>query len=318
MRDCPSSSRRALDPANRCSSGSLAIDDFSGAEAQPRPQSATSRSMRSRPDARRGAGRAPAWSAMRPARRRCWTRSPAAGRPSRPARRLERRAWPPRHQLREHLPLHLRPDRPHQGLQLAPLSAARQEQTRAAAAAGAAVAALLSTAVSPSRTARRGRRPHDARPLGSRPHAVLELRPGRPHPARALTRDCCSPPCRPARPPIRSPTSSRSCSARCRSRCASTITFDNGTEFARHHDLHRARASQTFFCDPYAPWQKGGIENAIGRMRRFFRARPTSPPLPSNQLDRIVSAYNNTPRKCLDWQHPGRGLLPSCWRVRRA
>ena len=46
-----------------------------------------------------------------------------------------------------------------------------------------------------------------------------------------------------------------------------TITFDNGTEFARHHELH-ALGIETFFCDTYSPWQKGGVENAIGRMRR--------------------------------------------------
>jgi IS30 family transposase len=48
-----------------------------------------------------------------------------------------------------------------------------------------------------------------------------------------------------------------------------TVTFDNGTEFARHLALHDLKI-ETFFCDPYAPWQKGGIENAIGRMRRFI------------------------------------------------
>ena len=41
-----------------------------------------------------------------------------------------------------------------------------------------------------------------------------------------------------------------------------TITFDNGTEFAYHYRLHQL-AMKTFFCDPHAPWQKGGIENAI-------------------------------------------------------
>src|SRR5207248_7798984 len=48
-----------------------------------------------------------------------------------------------------------------------------------------------------------------------------------------------------------------------------TVTFDNGTEFARHHALHWLHL-QTFLCDPYSPWQKGGIENAIGRIRRFI------------------------------------------------
>src|SRR5690606_33983105 len=38
-----------------------------------------------------------------------------------------------------------------------------------------------------------------------------------------------------------------------------TVTFDNGTEFARHYDLH-ALDLDTYFCDPHAPWQKGGVE----------------------------------------------------------
>ena len=47
-----------------------------------------------------------------------------------------------------------------------------------------------------------------------------------------------------------------------------TISFDNGTEFAEHHRLHKALGVQTFFCDPHSPWQKGGVENSIGRLRR--------------------------------------------------
>ena len=51
-----------------------------------------------------------------------------------------------------------------------------------------------------------------------------------------------------------------------------TVTFDNGTEFARHHELHDL-GIETFFCDTYSPWQKGGVENAIGRLRRFLPGR---------------------------------------------
>ena len=36
-----------------------------------------------------------------------------------------------------------------------------------------------------------------------------------------------------------------------------TVTFDNGTEFARHYRLHDL-GIQTFFCDTHSPWQKGG------------------------------------------------------------
>jgi transposase, IS30 family len=82
-----------------------------------------------------------------------------------------------------------------------------------------------------------------------------------------------------------------------------TVTFDNGTEFARHRRLHRL-AIGTFFCDPYAPWQKGGIENAIGRMRRFLPRKTDLATLPNKRFHALVGAYNNTPRKCLDFRTP--------------
>ena len=49
-----------------------------------------------------------------------------------------------------------------------------------------------------------------------------------------------------------------------------TLTLDNGTEFAQHYRLAELIGVQTFFCDPHAPWQKGGVENAIGRLRRYL------------------------------------------------
>jgi IS30 family transposase len=82
-----------------------------------------------------------------------------------------------------------------------------------------------------------------------------------------------------------------------------TVTFDNGTEFARHYELNTIGVD-TYFCDPHAPWQKGGIENAIGRMRRFLPRRTDLTTLARSDLDALIAAYNNTPRKCLDWNTP--------------
>ena len=87
-----------------------------------------------------------------------------------------------------------------------------------------------------------------------------------------------------------------------------TITFDNGTEFASHHELH-SLAIKTFFCDPYAPWQKGGVENAIGRMRRAIPRKTDLATLSQRQLANLVRAYNNTPRKCLGWYTPAERFL---------
>jgi IS30 family transposase len=76
-----------------------------------------------------------------------------------------------------------------------------------------------------------------------------------------------------------------------------------GTEFARHYDLN-AIGIDTYFCDPHAPWQKGGIENAIGRMRRFLPRKIDLASLEDHHFAQLIAAYNATPRKCLDWRTP--------------
>ena len=77
-------------------------------------------------------------------------------------------------------------------------------------------------------------------------------------------------------------------------RMRQTVTFDNGTEFASHLSL-QSLGMKTFFCDPHAPWQKGGIENAIGRMRRFI---PRKTDLANSQpsLSATPSPPTTTPR----------------------
>ncbi len=82
-----------------------------------------------------------------------------------------------------------------------------------------------------------------------------------------------------------------------------TVTFDNGTEFARHHRLH-ALGIQTFFCDTHSPWQKGGVENAIGRMRRTLPRKTDLAAVSNQRFAELVRAYNNTPRKCLGFLTP--------------
>jgi IS30 family transposase len=82
-----------------------------------------------------------------------------------------------------------------------------------------------------------------------------------------------------------------------------TITFDNGTEFAHHQRLHKL-SMRTFFCDPHAPWQKGGIENGIGRMRRGLPRKTDLATLSDQRLLSLVRCYNHTPRKCLNYKTP--------------
>jgi IS30 family transposase len=86
-----------------------------------------------------------------------------------------------------------------------------------------------------------------------------------------------------------------------------TITFDNGTEFASHHKLRPGL--MTFFCDPHSPWQKGGVENAIGRMRRYLPRKTNLDTLSQKHITALVRRYNHTPRQCLDFQTPAEVFL---------
>lgn len=73
-----------------------------------------------------------------------------------------------------------------------------------------------------------------------------------------------------------------------------SVSFDNGSEFSEHRKLSDQLGMATYFCDPRSPWQKGGVENAVGRLRRWL----------PQELDQIVLGINLTPRKCLDFRTP--------------
>jgi IS30 family transposase len=88
-----------------------------------------------------------------------------------------------------------------------------------------------------------------------------------------------------------------------------TITFDNGTEFASHYKLRDQLALATFFCDPHSPWQKGGVENAIGRMRRYLPRKTNLNAISPRQITAMARQYNHTPRQCLDFQTPAEVFL---------
>jgi IS30 family transposase len=82
-----------------------------------------------------------------------------------------------------------------------------------------------------------------------------------------------------------------------------TMTFDNGTEFSQHYRLNEL-GIKTYFCDVKSPWQKGGVENAIGRIRRALPRKTNINDLNDQDIGQIVSLYNHTPRKCLGYKTP--------------
>jgi IS30 family transposase len=92
-------------------------------------------------------------------------------------------------------------------------------------------------------------------------------------------------------------------------RLRASITFDNDTAFARHGLLASACAMATWFCDAYASWQKGAVENANGRLRRDLPRDLDLDALGDAELQEIVLTHNLTPRKCLGFLTPLQALL---------
>ena len=92
-------------------------------------------------------------------------------------------------------------------------------------------------------------------------------------------------------------------------RLRQSLTVDNGSEFAEHRRLKRLLSLGTFFCDPHSPWQKGTVENAIGRLRRDLPRKTDLATVPAEDIDDLVLTYNQTPRKCLGFRSPAEAFL---------
>jgi hypothetical protein len=83
-----------------------------------------------------------------------------------------------------------------------------------------------------------------------------------------------------------------------------SVTFDNDTCFARHMLLRGLLSATTYFCDAYASWQKGGVENANGRIRRWLPRSADLDAVSEQDIQEIAMTINLTPRKCLGYKSP--------------
>ena len=91
-----------------------------------------------------------------------------------------------------------------------------------------------------------------------------------------------------------------------------TITFDNGGEGARHMNLRNRYGVRTYFCDPYASWQKGGVENSNRIIRRYLPLKTDMSKITHADVYAIQEKINNTPRKILAYKTPKEVLAEGC------
>ena len=96
-----------------------------------------------------------------------------------------------------------------------------------------------------------------------------------------------------------------------------TLTWDQGSEMARHDLLAGHFEDGVFFAEPASPWQRGTNENTNGLLRQFFPKGKDLSVYTPEDLARAEKLLNSRPRK--DPQradtraglHPRTILIPS-------
>lgn len=83
-----------------------------------------------------------------------------------------------------------------------------------------------------------------------------------------------------------------------------SVTFDNGTEFARCHRLEKHLGMELYYAEPGCPHQRGTNENTNGLIRQFYPKGTDFRDVTHYDVRATVNLLNDRPRACLDYRTP--------------
>lgn len=95
-----------------------------------------------------------------------------------------------------------------------------------------------------------------------------------------------------------------------------TLTWDRGSELARHKDFTVATDVKVYFCDPSSPWQRGSNENTNGLLRQYFPDGTDLSQFSQADLNKVARQLNQRPRKTLGYQTPASKLSSTVASIR--
>ena len=83
-----------------------------------------------------------------------------------------------------------------------------------------------------------------------------------------------------------------------------SITYDNGNEFSKHEIVNKELNIQSYFCKPYASYEKGTVENINGIIRRFFPKGTDFDKVSEEEIQYVEDWINNRPMKIHNYLTP--------------
>ena len=83
-----------------------------------------------------------------------------------------------------------------------------------------------------------------------------------------------------------------------------SITWDQGTEMARHLTIAQSLGAPVYFCDSRSPWQRGSNENTNGLLRDYFPKGTELSAHSTQHLLAVENELNNRPKLILNDRAP--------------